>query len=183
MKHEGHQWVNVAAMAASGEAGIVDDGPFVAQTEFESVCAACHGMQGGGDGPAAASLDPRPATFASAEFWQTRDRASVIDVITRGGQATGKSPLMPGFSAAYSPEQIEALAEHIMTFRPDGAAPEVALPEEPAFEGTVPEEALGEQVVPAEEEIAEVTPPPAPAGPSEAEEAMRASWITRRLYH
>ena len=184
MKHEGHQWVNVAAMAASGEARVVDDGPFIAQQEFENVCAPCHGMQGGGDGPAAAALEPKPATFASAEFWQTRDEAHIIRVITEGGAAVGKSPLMPSFGAAYGPEQIEALAQHILTFRPEPAVEEVALPEEAVEEGVVPEE----QVVPGAdagvvEEVAEATPPPEPAGPSEAEQAMRATWITSRLYH
>ena len=179
MKHEGHQWVNVAALAASGEARVVDEGPFDAQQTFETVCAPCHGAQGGGDGPAAATLDPRPATFASAEFWATRDKAHVIRTITEGGPAVGKSPLMPSFGAAYNAEQIDAIAEHILTFRPEAPAEEIALPEEPVEE-PAPEEPV-EEVAPTEE-VAEVAPPPAPAGPSEAEQAMRASFITRRLY-
>lgn len=183
MKHEGHQWVNVAAMAASGEARVVDEGPFDPQTTFETVCAPCHGMTGAGDGPAAAALDPRPAAFASPEFWETRDRAHVINVVTNGGPAVGKSPLMPSFGATYTAEQIAALADHVVSLGPDqpaeAAAPDagVAVPATPDAGAVQPADAGA--AVP---EVAEVAPPPAPVGPSEAEKAQRASWITQRLY-
>lgn len=62
---------------------------------FATVCSTCHGATGGGDGPAAGSLDPKPRNY-SDPAWQ----ASVTDddikkIILEGGQAVGKSPMMP----------------------------------------------------------------------------------------
>jgi mono/diheme cytochrome c family protein len=36
---------------------------------FENNCAACHGAQGGGDGPAAATMNPRPRNLAKPDGW------------------------------------------------------------------------------------------------------------------
>jgi cytochrome c5 len=61
---------------------------------FRVRCSSCHGMSGKGDGPASASLNPKPRDFRDAGW-----RAEVTDehikkVIVGGGQAAGKSPLM-----------------------------------------------------------------------------------------
>jgi mono/diheme cytochrome c family protein len=71
---------------------------------FATNCAGCHGDSGGGDGPAAASLDPKPAnlqnTVAQAEpqysHW----------VISEGGAAAGLSSSMPAFKGSLSDEDI-----------------------------------------------------------------------------
>lgn len=62
---------------------------------FNTRCFACHGMEGKGDGPGAAGLDPKPRNY-SDKAWQ----ASVTDeqiekIIKLGGVAVGKSPAMP----------------------------------------------------------------------------------------
>ena len=36
---------------------------------FDSNCTACHGSQGGGDGPAAPTMNPRPRNFANPNGW------------------------------------------------------------------------------------------------------------------
>ncbi len=66
-----------------------------AHTMFKTVCATCHGQDGRGDGPAAASLNPKPRNYTD-KVWQ----ASVTDdqiknTILMGGAAVGKSPAMP----------------------------------------------------------------------------------------
>ena len=66
-----------------------------AQAIFNERCSACHGTDGKGTGPAAAALNPKPRNYAD-KAWQT----SVTDdqlrkVITLGGAAVGKSPIMP----------------------------------------------------------------------------------------
>jgi len=178
MKHTGHQWVNVAALAASGEGRVVEAGPFEPEETFQAVCASCHGVSGSGDGPAAVSLDPRPAAFADPEFWQTRTRESVIDVITRGGAAVGKSPLMPSWGETYTPEQVAALADVVVGFREEAeerqVVEDVPRPVEGADAGVAAEAP--------ETQVAEAPVAAEPAGISEAENAARSDWITRRLY-
>lgn len=62
---------------------------------FQQRCVPCHGATGHGDGPASATLNPKPRKFADPA-WQ----ASVTDdylekIIKNGGAAVGKSPAMP----------------------------------------------------------------------------------------
>lgn len=133
MNHEGNNWENVAAQAAvergvPGEGAeeeveeeVVETAPaeFDAASMFSVVCATCHGQTGQGDGPAGVALDPSPANFTDAEFWAERDMDRIVTVITNGAAAVGGSPLMVGWSASFSEEQIQQLAEHVATFRPN----------------------------------------------------------------
>jgi hypothetical protein len=91
------------------------------------VCGSCHGAAGAGDGPAGAALNPRPANFTDSAFWAeqnlhpefpVRDRERIVKVIRDGAASVGKSPLMVAWNASFTPEQIEQLADHVMSFRP-----------------------------------------------------------------
>lgn len=95
--------------------------PFEAKTAFKTVCASCHGDTGEGNGPAAAALNPKPAAFGDPKFWESRDRAHIVKVITEGGAAVGKSPVMVGYGAQYNPEQIGQLADLVMSYKPAAA--------------------------------------------------------------
>lgn len=91
-----------AGSAAGQATGTADNGTPAAGVASEEAknlyqmrCAICHGQSGKGDGAGAASLDPKPRDYTSKE-WQ----ASVTDedlkkIIVGGGQAVGKSPIMP----------------------------------------------------------------------------------------
>jgi len=132
MNHEGRNWENVAAQAAvergiggaEGEAEAIEVEPveagFSAQNTYNLVCATCHGRAGDGTGPAGAALDPQPANFTDPAFWAERDMERIVTVIRDGGAAVGRSPLMVGWSASFTPEQIQQLADHVATFRPSG---------------------------------------------------------------
>ena len=89
-----------------------------AQALFTQLCATCHGIDGKGDGPAAASLNPRPRDYTNAQ-WQ----ASVTDdelrrTILLGGQKTGKSPMMPGNPQLKDePATLDGLVKIIRSFK------------------------------------------------------------------
>ncbi len=135
LNHEGNNWENIAAQAAVERGIPLEPGEesefaeeeteatpvetaFSAPQMFGLVCASCHGAAGDGTGPAGAALDPRPANFTDPAFWATRDRARIVTVISQGATAVGGSPLMVGWSASFTPEQIEQLADHVMSLRP-----------------------------------------------------------------
>ncbi len=99
----------VAAPASAAEDG---------KTVFATYCSTCHGADGAGDGAAAAGLDPKPANLTDAEFWKTRDEASVTKVVTEGGAAVGKSPLMAAWGAVLSKEQLTAVVAFVMSKKP-----------------------------------------------------------------
>ncbi len=84
---------------------------------YANRCAICHGNDGGGDGPAASTLDPKPSDYRLAA-WQ----ASVTDdelraIIVGGGTTVGKSALMPGSpDLKDQPELVEDLVSLIRSF-------------------------------------------------------------------
>ena len=88
-----------------------------AQALFTSMCATCHGLDGRGDGPAAANLGIKPRDYTDAA-WQ----AGVTDdylkkVVVEGGKKNGKSPLMPGNpNLANQPEVLDGLVQIIRGF-------------------------------------------------------------------
>ena len=88
-----------------------------AQVMFNERCSACHGTDGKGTGPAAAALNPKPRNY-SDKAWQ----ASVTDdqlrkVITLGGAAVGKSPIMPASpDLDEKPEVVNGLVKIVRKF-------------------------------------------------------------------
>jgi len=133
LNHEGRNWENLAAKAAvergiadphavgevGGEAVAAVEVAFNVERNFDLVCGSCHGTAGDGTGAAGAALDPRPANFTDPVFWETRDRDRIVNVITNGGASVGLSPLMVAWSASFTSEQIQELADHVMEFRPE----------------------------------------------------------------
>ncbi|MEK6598570.1 MAG: cytochrome C oxidase subunit IV family protein, partial [Gemmatimonadota bacterium] len=88
--HEGRNWVNDAALAATergiapphdeaapaeehapapAEGATVAPAAFDAAASFAMICSSCHGQTGAGDGPGAAALTPKPANFTDPAFW------------------------------------------------------------------------------------------------------------------
>jgi caa(3)-type oxidase subunit IV len=137
LNHEGRNWDNVAAKAATarglggghGEEEHAEEGStemaeaapagFNAAGSFGTICATCHGAGGAGDGPAGAALDPKPANFTDPAFWEGRDRDRIITVIRDGAAAVGGSALMAPWGALYTPEQLEEMADYVMSLRPN----------------------------------------------------------------
>ena len=58
-------------------------------------CSMCHGPSGLGDGPTAATLNPKPRDFTSKDWQKSVADSQIRSVIVNGGAAAGKSPLMP----------------------------------------------------------------------------------------
>ncbi len=100
---------------------------FEAEKYYATVCASCHGENGEGDGPAAASLPVKPASFSDANFWSARDDDRIRKVIKEGGAAAGLSPLMGPFGATLSDAELDSLVAYLHTFETK-PAPEASKP-------------------------------------------------------
>ncbi len=83
-------------------------------SDFATYCSTCHGATGQGDGAAAAAMDPKPASF-NAEFFKTRDDATLTKAIKEGGTAVGKSAMMSPWGSVLKDDQIKAVVAHIKT--------------------------------------------------------------------
>jgi mono/diheme cytochrome c family protein len=68
----------------------------LAQARFDTVCAACHGKTGEGDGPAAAAMDPKPRKYSDKAWQATVTNEYLAKIIAEGGPAVGKSVYMSG---------------------------------------------------------------------------------------
>jgi len=62
---------------------------------FTTICTPCHGPEGKGDGPASVSLDPKPRNLTEPGYMAGLADRYLFELISRGGVAVGKSPLMP----------------------------------------------------------------------------------------
>jgi len=101
------------AAASGGGAG---------EKAFKTFCVTCHGASGHGDGPVAAGLNPKPASFATGAFKYdvngngTKGDVDDIKAIVHDGAAMhGGSPLMTPWPML-SPEQLQAVAEYVKAF-------------------------------------------------------------------
>lgn len=85
--------------AACGNRNADSDLPPAAVAEAESIfanrCTPCHGASGGGDGPASATLTPRPRNFHDKVWQAAVNDEHIQKIIQYGGAAVGKSPAMP----------------------------------------------------------------------------------------
>lgn len=86
-----------------------------AQQLFGTVCATCHGSGGMGDGPAAESLTPKPRNYSDPAWQASVTDADIAKIIVEGGQAVGKSGMMPAQSQLK--ERPEVVAELVKLIR------------------------------------------------------------------
>ena len=109
--------VLAAAPAARADEQIPPAAAKEADEIYKSRCSLCHGPAGKGDGPAGASLNPKPRDLGDPA-WQTSATDEHIEkIILGGGTAVGKSPLMPGNpDLASKPDVIKALRAMVRNF-------------------------------------------------------------------
>ena len=84
-------------------------------TIYATYCASCHGPKGEGDGPLAASLDPKPAKHSDAAYMSTLSDEQMFRVIKEGGAAAGLSPLMAPWGGTLSDAQIRDVVAFVRT--------------------------------------------------------------------
>ena len=82
-----------------------------------TVCATCHGADGTGQGPASETLTVKPRNYTDAAWQASVTDEQIKQIILKGGQAVGKSPLMPGNPHLESePEVVDGLVQIIRGF-------------------------------------------------------------------
>ncbi len=82
---------------------------------YDVNCASCHGEKGAGDGPAGASLSPKPYNLAKA-ITET-DEAYIYYRIAEGGMMDPYKSSMPAWKDILSEDEIWQIITHIQTFK------------------------------------------------------------------
>ena len=83
--------------------------------QYVALCLACHGATGAGDGPAAASLTPKPAHLDSTAKDATD--AYIFWRISEGGSMAPFNSAMPAHKATMSEEQIWQVVSYLRTLK------------------------------------------------------------------
>jgi high-affinity iron transporter len=107
-----------------------------ATTLYAQQCSACHGLQGYGDGPAAAGLTPKPIAFSDADRAAQRSPLALYQVISQGLSGTA----MTNFSHLSEADRW-ALAFYVggMAYGPEARTQGEALwRDDPQFREAVP---------------------------------------------
>ncbi len=80
---------------------------------FANSCSSCHGKTGKGDGIAAAALNPKPKDLTDKAYVSKLDDGYLLKIISKGGAAVGKSPLMPPFGGNLKEQDVQKLITFI----------------------------------------------------------------------
>jgi len=113
------------AFASTGWAGSNDAKPNSVSPEareaansiFAERCAVCHGDDGGGAGPGAANLNPKPQNFRSRKWQKSMSDQQIAMIIVNGGSSVGLSASMaanPDLEG--QPDVVAALVERVRKF-------------------------------------------------------------------
>jgi mono/diheme cytochrome c family protein len=83
------------------------------KAKYESLCAGCHGKTGKGDGPAAASLNPKPQDHTDGKVMNSLTDQYLTDIIKNGGSAVKKSALMPAWGKTLNDQDVANVIAYI----------------------------------------------------------------------
>ncbi len=87
----------------TGTTTVVLDGAQI----YSQRCALCHGPEGKGDGPASASLNPKPRNHTDGAYMNALSDEAVLLVIHEGKGA------MPAWKSVLSEAEIQAVLKHV----------------------------------------------------------------------
>jgi mono/diheme cytochrome c family protein len=90
---------------------------------YVTYCSGCHGETGKGDGPAAVSLPVKPANHADGAVMNHIPDKILGEIISKGGQAVGKSPFMPGWGSQLNEKQIRDILAYVRSLATPSYAP------------------------------------------------------------
>lgn len=90
---------------------VVGDAARRGEVVFKTSCVLCHGVKGNGKGRASVLFDPPPANLTMSDKNDDYKRM----IITMGGAAMGRSPVMPVWGEQLSAQEIEDVIAYLRT--------------------------------------------------------------------
>ncbi|MBK7859705.1 MAG: c-type cytochrome [Archangiaceae bacterium] len=123
----------IAAALAASSAAAAEPDLARGRAVYRDACASCHGLTGGGDGPGAAELKPRPRDFVNGAF-KFRSTASgarpLLRDVVRTVSVGIRGTWMPAFGKILTAEDLRAVSAYALQLAPpeEAAAVEVLVP-------------------------------------------------------
>ncbi len=87
-----------------------------AKQNYDTFCMKCHGPEGKGDGPAAATLTVNPRNFTDCATMGKITDDTLFNVIKNGGGSAGLSKDMQAWSSGFADDEIHDLVAYVRTF-------------------------------------------------------------------
>ncbi len=78
---------------------------------YKTNCILCHGVKGNGKGRAAVLYDPPPANLIMSD----KNREYMMNIVTLGGKAMGRSDVMPVWGEQITAQEIEDVVHYVRT--------------------------------------------------------------------
>ena len=104
------------ALTVALAAGVKAADMAAAKQNYDTFCMKCHGPNGKGDGPAAATLSTNPRNFTDCAAMGKISDDTLFNVIKNGGAAAGLSKDMQAWSSGFEDDEIHDLVTYVRTF-------------------------------------------------------------------
>lgn len=109
--------------AGSASTPRVDPDVEAGRALYVTHCAACHGVEGRGDGPSGAGLATKPANLTEGRLLNHVPDEFLHSLVRGGGAAEGLAPTMPAFGAYLGDVQVRQVISFVRTLaRPEAKA-------------------------------------------------------------
>lgn len=89
-----------------------------AKSLYNVNCARCHGADGMGNGPDSEDLGSYVPNFHDPNFHKWRTDEEIVAALNGGGEAVGRSAMMPPWKDVLAPAEIEGIKNYVRSFRP-----------------------------------------------------------------
>jgi mono/diheme cytochrome c family protein len=80
---------------------------------YTTYCVGCHGEKGKGDGAAASALPVKPANLSDGTVMNPLPDQFLVEIVSKGGVAVGKSPMMPALGNQINETQLRDIIAYI----------------------------------------------------------------------
>ena len=80
---------------------------------YLTYCSSCHGDNGKGDGPASRSLPVKPVNHTDGAVMNQLTDKFLLEIISKGGSAVGKSAMMPGWGGQFKENQLRDVVAYV----------------------------------------------------------------------
>lgn len=107
--------IALGALTFAGSSATAGDAA-AAKENYQTFCVKCHGANGKGDGPAAATLAKKPRDYTDCAYLATQSDEKLFNVIKNGGAANGLSADMQAWKDAFDDNEIHDLVAFVRTF-------------------------------------------------------------------
>ena len=83
------------------------------QKLYTTHCSSCHGDKGRGDGAAGKALPVKPADHTDGKLMNSFSDEFLMNIISKGGAAVGKSSFMPAWGGVLKENQLQDLLAYL----------------------------------------------------------------------